>query len=156
MKRVVLTKQTRRSVGVWLRLIKCSRAMEGELSRRLHKHFKQSMARFDVLAQLERESDQWLAVGELSRRLLTANSNISRLLDRMADESLIQRRPSPDDRRSQQVTLTDTGRELFYAMAPAHATWVDGLVSELSSHEKSELESLLDKIRGMLSTRIDG
>ncbi|HZB56897.1 MAG TPA: hypothetical protein VE527_24900, partial [Reyranella sp.] len=61
---------------LWLRLIGCSSKMENVLSQRLRKEFKTSMARFDVLAQLERFPDG-LTMSDLSRRLIVSNGAIT-------------------------------------------------------------------------------
>ena len=62
-----------RELRVWLRLLGCSVKMESILSQRLRKEFKTSLARFDVLAQLERFPDG-LTMSDLSRRLIVSNA----------------------------------------------------------------------------------
>ena len=57
---------------LWLRMVSCSVKMESILSQRLRKEFKTSMARFDVMSQLERFPDG-LTMSELSRRLIVSN-----------------------------------------------------------------------------------
>src|SRR5262249_56739397 len=84
---------------LWLRLRACSVKMESLLSQRLRKEFKTSMARFDVLAQLERFPDG-LSMSELSRRLLVSNGAITGLVDKLEKEAMVTRQEDPKDRRS--------------------------------------------------------
>src|SRR5215510_6606968 len=104
---------------LWLRMISCSMRMESILSQRLRKEFKTSMARFDVMSQLERFPDG-LTMSELSRRLIVSNGAITGLVDKLAEAKLVTRHEDPKDRRSMIVRLTRKGRESFLRMARRH------------------------------------
>ncbi len=123
---------------LWLRMISCSMRMESILSQRLRKEFKTSMARFDVMSQLERFPDG-LTMSELSRRLIVSNGAITGLVDKLAGVGLVTRREDPKDRRSMIVRLTRKGRESFLRMARRHEEWVVSILGELSSQAQSEL-----------------
>jgi DNA-binding MarR family transcriptional regulator len=137
----------RRSLRVWLHLMKCAHAVETLVSGRLRRSYGQSFSRFDVLSQLYRFENRWLAVGELAGLLMASGGNITALLDRMAAEDLIERRPSPSDRRSFQVRMTEAGRSLFLAMNRDHARWVDAALGDLPDAEKERLIDLLIRVR---------
>jgi len=123
---------------LWLRMISCSMKMESILSQRLRKEFKTSMARFDVMSQLERFPDG-LTMSELSRRLIVSNGAITGLVDKLAAGGLVTRREDPKDRRSTIVRLTRKGRDNFLRMARRHEEWVVSILGELSSQAQSEL-----------------
>jgi DNA-binding MarR family transcriptional regulator len=123
---------------LWLRMISCSMKMESILSQRLRKEFKTSMARFDVMSQLERFPDG-LTMSELSRRLIVSNGAITGLVDKLADAGFVTRREDPEDRRSMIVRLTRKGRDNFLRMAQRHEEWVVSILGELSSEAQSEL-----------------
>ena len=123
---------------LWLRMISCSMKMESILSQRLRKEFKTSMARFDVMSQLERFPDG-LTMSELSRRLIVSNGAITGLVDKLAEAGLVSRREDPKDRRSTIVRLTRKGRDNFLRMARRHEEWVVSILGELSSQAQSEL-----------------
>jgi DNA-binding MarR family transcriptional regulator len=123
---------------LWLRMISCSMRMESILSQRLRKEFKTSMARFDVMSQLERFPDG-LTMSELSRRLIVSNGAITGLVDKLAAAGLVTRREDPRDRRSTIVRLTRKGRETFLRMARRHEEWVISILGELSVEAQSEL-----------------
>ena len=123
---------------LWLRMISCSVKMESILSHRLRKEFNTSMARFDVLAQLERFPDG-LTMSDLSRRLIVSNGAITGLVDKLTTAGLVMRREDPQDRRSMIVRLTRKGRDSFLRMARRHEEWVVSLLGELSVEAQSEL-----------------
>lgn len=130
---------------LWLQLAKSSKAIEQEMEARFQKNFKQSMSRFDVLSQLDRCDPEWLPMGKLAGQLIASKGNITRLVDRMISEGLIDRRPSPEDRRIIQVGLTEKGRALFEEMAVAHAEWAKTLLGNLDlEHGQSLLELLIN------------
>ena len=60
-------------------------------------------------------------------------------------QGLVERRPSPTDRRAQIVSLTTEGRRTFRAMARANGDWVAELFADLAPAESDELMRLLAK-----------
>jgi DNA-binding MarR family transcriptional regulator len=123
---------------VWLRLLGCSVKMESILSQRLRKEFQTSLARFDVLAQLERFPDG-LSMSDLSRRLIVSNGAITGLVDKLMAAGLVMRQDAPRDRRSVIVRLTRKGRDSFLRMAKRHEEWVVSILGDLSAAAQSEL-----------------
>ena len=134
----VMPRPAHLELRLWLRLLACSVKMESLLSQRLRREFKTSMARFDVLAQLERFPDG-LTMSELSRRLIVSNGAITGLVDKLAGEALVTRQEDPDDRRSMIVRLTRKGRDSFLRMARRHEEWVVSILGDLSAEAQSEL-----------------
>jgi DNA-binding MarR family transcriptional regulator len=123
---------------LWLRMIRCSMKLESILSQRLRREFKTSMARFDVMSQLERYPDG-LTMSELSHRLIVSNGAITGLVDKLAGAGLVTRREDPKDRRSVIVRITRKGRENFLRMARRHEEWVVSILGELTVEAQSEL-----------------
>ena len=143
----------RLSLRLWLQLMKASKAIEADIGGRFRRAHGQSLARFDVLSQLYRFDGDWTAIGVLGERLMTASGNITALIDRMAAEGLVERRPSPTDRRSHQVRLTDDGLALFHAMTDDHADWVDNVLGDVTNREKKALIDLLVRVRRAFEDR---
>ena len=133
-----LTSDDRLDLRTWLRLMPCTNMIEGEVRARLRSRFDISIARFDVLAQLDRAKDG-LGMGELSRRLMVTNGNVTSLIDRLVDEEMVRRRPDPDDRRAQIIELTPGGKRAFTKMSTAHADWISALFEGV---DRKSLEAL--------------
>ena len=131
---------------LWLRMLTCTTVIEGEIRRRLRDQFDFTLPRFDLLAQLDRAPDG-MTLGELSRRMMVTNGNITGLVDRLEEQGLVRRRSSPHDRRSQFVSMTAAGRRSFRSIARAHADWVAELFAGLSDSELEPLLGLLAKAK---------
>ncbi|MCF3932986.1 MarR family transcriptional regulator [Acuticoccus sp. M5D2P5] len=140
---------------LWLRLFATANMVEAELSRRLRAEFSMTLPRFDLMAQLAK-SPEPLALGELSRRLMVTNGNVTGLVDRLVHDGLVERRTAHNDRRSALVELTDEGRLLFDVMAAAHRGWVDELFDGLGTADRALLSRLLRDARGSVSTVLAG
>jgi DNA-binding MarR family transcriptional regulator len=135
---------------LWLRMLTCTTLIENEVRRRLREQFAITLPRFDLLAQLDRASNG-MTLGELSQRMMVTNGNITGLVDRLAEQGLIRRQPSPKDRRVQIVSLTSEGRRFFRAMARVNANWVGEIFADLSADDIDILMALLAKTK--VSTR---
>ncbi|MEP6507164.1 MAG: MarR family transcriptional regulator [Gemmatimonadales bacterium] len=146
------------SLRTWLRLLACSNLVEREVRGRLRDKFDTTLPRFDVLAQLDAastETDPHLTMSELSRRLMVTNGNLTALIERLVQEGLVSRDPSPDDRRTQIVRLTASGKRAFDAMTPEHQHWIDDLFNGLSTVERRQLFELLGKLRSSVQNSLE-
>ena len=80
---------------LWLRLLTCTTLIENEVRRRLRDKFDITLPRFDLLAQLDR-APNGMTLGELSQRMMVSNGNITGLVERLAEQGLIRRKPSAE------------------------------------------------------------
>ncbi len=139
----------RMELRIWLRLITCFNLMDGAVRQKMNQEFDTTLPRFDVLAQLYRSSAP-MTMGELSRRLMVTNGNITGLIDRLDREGLVERRVSDEDRRRQMVELTRRGRAFFEDVAEDHHGWVSDMMDELNGAEMRELFALLGRLKGSI------
>src|SRR5262245_48332083 len=131
---------------LWLRLLASTTLIEREVRTRLREQFDVTLPRFDLMAQLDR-SPKGMTLGELSRRMMVTNGNVTGLADRLVTEGIVSRRTAANDRRAQVVRLTDKGRRQFRKMAKAHEQWVADLFDGLSKREIADLLVLLGKAK---------
>lgn len=131
---------------LWLRLLTCTTLIENEIRTRLRDHFDVTLPRFDLMAQLDK-APNGMTLGELSQRMMVSNGNVTGLVERLASLNLLERRPSPTDRRAQIVTLTAEGRRAFRAMARTHENWIAEIFAGLAQDEMDELMRLLAKTK---------
>lgn len=131
---------------VWLRLLTCTNLLDAQVRTNLKQTAETTLPRFDILAQLERH-DGPMSMGDLSKRLMVSNGNVTGLIDRLAGEGLVERAPSPDDRRVQMVSLTSKGAKTFAEMAKNHRIWVGEMMSGLSAREMNDLYDLLARLK---------
>jgi DNA-binding MarR family transcriptional regulator len=120
--------------------------IEAEIRKRLREHFDISLARFDYMAQLFRYREG-LKMRVLSRYLMVTGGNVTGLTDELEREGVVQRSPSPEDRRAWIVSLTPKGRRSFEAMAKAHEEWLLELFGGLDEKAVQQLYAQLGALR---------
>ena len=140
---------------LWLRLLTCTTLIEGEVRRRLRQEFDVTLPRFDLMAQLDK-APGGMTLGELSRRMMVSNGNVTGLSERLMALGLLDRRQSRSDRRAQLVSLTPEGRRVFRTMARAHEGWIAEIFSNLTSADIDPLMRLLAKTKASARRAISG
>jgi DNA-binding MarR family transcriptional regulator len=135
----------RSSVRLWLRLLSCTMAIEKDVQRRLSTEGA-TLARFDVLAALDRRRDG-MTMGALSDALLVSKGNVTQLVQKLARDGLVRIAPSPADRRASIVRLTPRGRAGFARLAAAHHDWIDGLLAGMDAGARETLYQALGALK---------
>lgn len=134
------------SVAAWTRLVRAQAAALGSVEGALKGAGLPPLAWYDVLLEVERMPGG-LRPKELEARLLLAQYNLSRLLDRMEREGLVERLPCAEDGRGQMVHPTEAGRRLRRRMWPTYAGAIrDAVAARLTDAEARQLAGLLGKL----------
>ncbi|ASJ73008.1 MarR family winged helix-turn-helix transcriptional regulator [Granulosicoccus antarcticus] len=136
---------------LWLKLLKLSRQIEGELRENFRVEFKTTLPRFDVMAALYR-FPEGLRMNELSEALRVSNGNVTGIVDRLVNDSLVTRVAVPGDRRVLRVKLTASGKKEFLQQALQHEGWVDSLLGNVSGDDAELMMELVDKVFSNNST----
>ncbi|KQT44604.1 transcriptional regulator [Aureimonas sp. Leaf454] len=144
----------RDELRLWLRLLTCTHMIEAEIRRRLRDGFDMTLPRFDLMAQLERAKDGIL-LGELSRRMMVTNGNITGLVERLVQEGLVNRTVDPEDRRAARVSLTVEGRDAFARMAKAHGDWLAEMMEGFDGQRQGALWAELGELKAAVRTALD-
>jgi DNA-binding MarR family transcriptional regulator len=101
---------------------------------------------YDVLWDLERHEDG-VRPFELEQRLLFAQYNLSRLVDRMVEAGLVKKVACPSDKRGHMLLITEAGRKQRKATWPHYARAVNKHLGEkLTEAETEKLAALLGKL----------
>jgi DNA-binding MarR family transcriptional regulator len=132
---------------LWLRMLKCTTLIEARVRSGLREEFATTLPRFDMLAQLDAASDDGLTMGELSRRLMVTNGNLTGLTERLVKEKLVTRTALPQDRRSHRIRLTAQGRRAWEEMAQRHRRWIEELFSQVKDRDVAELYELTGRLK---------
>jgi DNA-binding MarR family transcriptional regulator len=131
---------------LWLRLLTCTNLIEAGIRKRLAENFDTTLPRFDLLAQLER-APRGMTLGDLSRRMMVTNGNVTGLVERLVQSGHIKRSSLPGDRRVQIVKLTAKGQMNFNRIASAHEEWVAEFFARLSPKDIDGLIQSLGKLK---------
>jgi DNA-binding MarR family transcriptional regulator len=125
---------------LWLRMLSTTKLVSQEIRRRLRNEFGATLPQFDLLAQLHREKDG-LRLGELSKRTMVTNGNVTGLVERLEADGMVIRETPDGDRRVTVARLTEQGERAFVAMAEAHEGWLRDMMADV---EPSAIRELLD------------
>ncbi len=112
--------------------------------------FELTVAQFDALHLLGIEAGQ--RMGELSDRLLTDNSKMTRIIDYLSARGWVERRPDPTDRRAWCVYLTPSGANHRENATKAHQQYLKEKFATLSVEEQKQLSALLTRLRQHIET----
>ena len=131
--------------GAWVELIRAHRSALCSVERALRAADLPPLEWYDVLLELERSGS--LRPRDLQDRLLLAQYNLSRLLDRMEDDGLVAREKCSEDARCQWIRATDTGKALRQRMWPVYAGAIEqALGAKLTSSQARQLSELLGRL----------
>jgi len=144
------TEVGKKRLGLWLRLITCSTMVEKEIRHLFREEYGITLPRFDLMAALER-APEGLSMGELSKRLLVSNGNVTGIVERLHKEGLVIRRAKASDRRSFHVCLSAKGQAVFKEMASSHALWIEDILGSIE--DVDGLSQHLDQLKDDLKSR---
>ncbi|MEZ5002920.1 MAG: MarR family transcriptional regulator [Chitinophagales bacterium] len=112
------------------------------------KPFNITHIQYNILRILRGVHPEPLYVGEIKNRILFANSDITRLLDRMIDKGIIERNICPDNRRRIEVRITESGLQLLLDATPGIDAALGYYLKDIISEpEANATVALLLKIR---------
>lgn len=137
---------SKRRLKLWVRLLGLTRATENHMREFLRLNHDTTLPRFDVMAALHRRRGETVTMSELSRMLLVSNGNATAVVDRLQADGLVRRTPSPADRRTVYVALTETGLARFEALAADHEREIADLYGRISEEDLASLTEILKRI----------
>jgi DNA-binding MarR family transcriptional regulator len=91
--------------------------------------------------------------GGLADLLEVEPITLCRMVDRLQEGDLVERRPDPADRRAWRLFLTDKARALLEQMRPLAETMFADALEGLSSEEQAQMMAALDRVRQNLSRK---
>ena len=101
---------------------------------------------YDVLVQLSESPSGTLRMTELAERVLLSRSGLTRLVDRLVRDGLVQRRACPQDARGTLAELTPAGLDRLRDAWPTHVRGVAAHLGRLSADEVDTLAVLLGRL----------
>lgn len=104
-----------------------------------------TMREYDVLYTLSK-CDCPLRMSELNRHVLLSQPALSRMVDRLVDRGLVDRRTDQGDRRGVRLSLTPAGRRIQRDIGRPHARSVTRALSVLTPEELSQLAAITAKL----------
>ena len=124
------------------------------LGERMKKNAHKALSSFeigytdlDVLATLRRSGTPYtLRPADLLQAIIIQSGSLTACLDRLERAGFIERVPTPNDRRSRSVKLTESGFACIEKAIEARFSEACDAITCLNTSEKKTLESLLRKL----------
>jgi DNA-binding MarR family transcriptional regulator len=133
----------------WSAFLRAHARVVRELERELQAEQRLALTDYDVLVQLATADARRLRMSELADRLVLSRSGVTRLVDRLVAEGLVERASCDTDRRGQWAALTDAGVERLRTASPTHLRGVaEHFLDRLAPDELASLERMLDRVVG--------
>jgi DNA-binding MarR family transcriptional regulator len=139
-----LSKQER---AVWRNFIESAWALLDILDTELQAESKLTLRWYDVLVHLE-DAEHGLRMNELAERILSSQSGLTRVVDRMDEAGLVRRERPPDDRRVVQVLITPKGIRTLQAAREVHHRGIqEHFAAHLDTQDLAAMMGGLEKAR---------
>lgn len=90
-----------------------------------------------TLATIERH--KVLTPGELAEIESVQRPTITRVINRLGDEGLIERREDPNDRRSSLISVSERGHEYLAAHRSRKSAWLADLIEQMPEEDANTL-----------------
>ena len=131
------------AMGVFGRIYRLAR-IAGDATERAYAAYGIGRPEFDVLATLRRAGQPYrLSPGELAASMMLSTGGTTARLDRLEKAGLVERSPSPSDRRSVLVSLTGQGLAVIDEAVAAGLAEQQRLLARLPAAKRRQLDDLL-------------
>ena len=111
------------------------------------KPYDLSSEQYNVLRILRGQKGSPANMSIIQERMLSKNSNTTRLIDKLLLKELVTREVCPNNRRKIEILITNKGLELLKILDPKVAENENQFAENLSNDEKIKLNALLEKYR---------
>ena len=101
---------------------------------------------FLALAMILSSKDDRLNPSHLSDALIASRTNVTRLADELVGSGWVSRKPSSEDRRRVELSLTQDGRTLILKVLPVIWKLIERQWADFSPAEVAEFDRLLRKM----------
>jgi DNA-binding MarR family transcriptional regulator len=127
-------------LGAWRGMLRVHSALVKALDAELLAVHELPLTSYEVLINLQAAPNRRRRMAELADGVLLSRSGMTRLVDRLERDGLLERDPCSDDGRGTFAVLTDKGEALLFE---ARRTHLDGVRDRFVQHfEPDELRTL--------------
>ena len=134
-------------LGAWRAFLRVHAQLTRTLEAELVAAHELPLPSYEVLLHLAEAPSRRLRMTELADRVLLSRSGLTRLVDRLERDALVERASCPNDARGTHAVLTDAGLNRLRDAAPTHLRGVaEHVIDRLSPAEVAQLKTLMDKL----------
>jgi DNA-binding MarR family transcriptional regulator len=131
----------------WRSFLVAHAQIRRQLERELQAEQSLGLGEYEVLLLLARATDRHLRMSDLADRLVLSRSGVTRLVDRLEADALVERTSCATDRRGSWATLTDAGHRRLRRASPTHLRGVGmHFLDRIPPAELDALQRTLDRV----------
>ena len=135
----------------WRSFLRAHARVSRRLDEDLRNRHGLSLQEYETLLHLAEADDRRLRMGRLADSLLLSKSGVTRLVDRLVDDGLVERSSCPSDARGAEAALTPAGLARLRAAAPTHLQGIrDHFLAAIETADLTVVERAMDSISDRL------
>lgn len=144
-------------IRAWRGLLRVHASITKSLDAELENEHGLPLTSYEVLMYLADAEDQRMRMCDLASSIILSRSGLTRLVDRLEREGLIERLSCASDARGAFAKLTPSGREKLQAARATHLAGVRQLfLDRLTPEEQEQLGDLWERIVPGAACTADG
>ena len=137
------------ALDAWARLLRGHAALRRSLSAELHEEHGLSVTDYEALLLLSRADDQLMRRVDLAEGLGLSASGVTRLLDGLEKQGLVEKAACASDARVTYAVLTPVGRRRLEESSRSHVATIQAVFAErFDGDELTVLAELLGRLPG--------
>lgn len=142
------------ALAPWRSFIQAHARLIHKLDEELQAAHGLSLAEYDALIQLVSAPDRRLRMSVLADRVLLSRSGITRLVDRLVADGMVERSACPTDARGSMATITPLGVSRLRSASKTH---LDGVrryfLDVIPSDDQATIQRSLERVSDGLAGR---
>jgi DNA-binding MarR family transcriptional regulator len=138
---------TPRELAAWRGMLRTHRDVVSRLDAELESAHGLPLSSYEVLMYLA-DAGGRLRLGDLADRLLLSRSGLTRLIDRLVKQGLVERERCADDARGYFAVLTSAGRRKLAKARPHHLAGVrEHFLTHLDAEDMDALARAWERVK---------
>ena len=132
-------KLSERELRAWRGMLRTHATLTKALDAELEAEHGLPLSSYEVLLHLADAEDERMRMSDLAATVILSRSGLTRLVDRLEREGLIERQSCPSDARGSFATLTAAGRRKLAAARTTHLAGVRSMFLDRFTPEEQDV-----------------
>ena len=134
-------------IATWRLFLKTHARLERLLDEDLRSAHDLTLAEYDAMLQLAESPTHRLRMHEIAERVILSRSGVTRLIDRLVRDGLVERSHCSTDARGAEAVLTATGLDRLREAAPTHLRGIsDHFLDTMTGAELEAVDGAMNAI----------
>jgi DNA-binding MarR family transcriptional regulator len=134
-------------IATWRLFLNAHARLERLLDEDLRSAHDLTLAEYDAMLQLAESPTHRLRMHEIAERVVLSRSGVTRLIDRLVRDGLVERSHCSTDARGAEAVLTATGLDRLREAAPTHLRGIsDHFIETMDAAELAAVERAMTAV----------